>query len=108
MGQYYKQEAYVHGCNRFITVFFYLTTVHDGGETQFTLAEGHAMGNGEYSKCIGGLKVKPVRGDAVMWYNMLADGHMQGSIDHQSLHGGCDPGPNEVKWAANYWVRNKR
>jgi hypothetical protein len=37
-----------------------------------------------------------VRGDAVMWYNMKADGMMRGMIDQASLHGGCDPAPGEV------------
>lgn len=105
---YYKQDPYTHGANRFITVFFYLTTVRHGGETIFPLAGRDALLPGEYGKCDHGLKVKPVRGDAVMWYNMVADGHMQGAIDHKSLHGGCDPHAGEVKWAANYWVRNKR
>ena len=50
----------------------------------------------------------PVRGDAVMWYNLKPDGMMHGAIDEASLHGGCDPAPGEIKWAANYWVRNKR
>ena len=62
----------------------------------------------EYGKCKRGLKVRPVRGDAVMWYNLKPDGMMHGAIDEASLHGGCDPAPGEIKWAANYWVRNKR
>ena len=32
---------------------------------------------------------------------------MTGALDPYSLHGGCDPGPGETKWSANYWVRNR-
>jgi hypothetical protein len=55
----------------------------------------------------GVLAVKPKRGDAVLWYNLKADGHMLGKLDPTALHGACNPGPGMVKWGANYWIRNR-
>ena len=55
----------------------------------------------------GVLAVKPKRGDAVLWYNLKADGHMLGKLDPTALHGACNPGPGMVKWGANFWIRNR-
>ena len=57
--------------------------------------------------CGSGIKVQPKQGDAVIWYNLLADGHMKGKLDHNSLHGSCNPEEGQEKWGANYWIRNR-
>lgn len=51
------------------------------------------------------LKVPAVAGHAIIFYHMHPKGHVNGELDHTSLHGGCDPIVGE-KWAANYWIRN--
>uniref|UniRef100_M1AZV5 Prolyl 4-hydroxylase n=3 Tax=Solanum TaxID=4107 RepID=M1AZV5_SOLTU len=57
-------------------------------------------GNYDYSKCIG-LKVKPRRGDGLLFYSLLPNG----TIDLTSLHGSC-PVIRGEKWVATKWIRN--
>lgn len=71
-----------------------------------------------FSKCDRGVSVRPKKGDCVIFYSMLADGHrvrwerlrlsltswQNGALDEKSLHAGCDVHIGD-KWSANYWVR---
>jgi len=108
--QMYPSMKFVKGVNRFITIFFYLESTTEGGETIFPMANNsnqvydlNSCGCG----CGQGLSVPPKRGDAVLWYNLQAEGHMEGNLDRTSLHGACNPKAGQQKWGANYWIRNK-
>jgi hypothetical protein len=123
---------YVAGGNRLVTVLYYLNDVEVGGETGFPYVNSHTNPKtgitGEcpsvsfsvfvwwliyhhltdYSKaCDYGLKLKPKKGGAAMFYSLAEDGHMDGKVDMWSLHAGCDVHKGE-KWLANQWIRNKR
>jgi len=77
--------------SRYITMLMYLTDQEDpqaGGETAFPKG-GHG----------GGFKVKPVKGDAVLFYNLLEDGNG----DDLALHAALPVWRGE-KWLANFWV----
>lgn len=77
--------------SRFITVLMYLTDqerADAGGETSFPKSE-----NGL------GFKVKPVKGTAVVFYNLLEDGNGDDNALHAAL-----PVSRGEKWLANYWI----
>jgi len=76
--------------NRYITVLTYLGAPDEGGETVFP--------NGR-----AGLKVKPLVGDAVLFYDMSPDG----VGDPKSLHG-SDPVIKGVKYAMTKWIRQRK
>ncbi len=106
------------GRNRMITVLFYLNTVPDGGggHTNFPLTVRPNRQPIDYHSCALGLKVQPRQGDAVVFYSLLAEGHMQdagggSALDRLSLHGGCpvlDNGDAKAeKWIANNWLYNR-
>jgi prolyl 4-hydroxylase len=86
--------------NRFATVFWYLSTVEEGGETVFPRFHGRREKSME--DCSAGLKVRPESGKVIIFYNMKFDG----SVDPKSLHGAC-PVKDGVKWAANKWIWNE-
>mmetsp|Transcript_25392 Transcript_25392/g.83994 ORF Transcript_25392/g.83994 Transcript_25392/m.83994 type:complete len:499 (+) Transcript_25392:200-1696(+) len=103
------------GQNRFITVFFYLSDVEEGGETVFPFANGDDRRVTDFADCSRGLKVKPKAGNAIIFYSMLAKRQQEicppddlgCNLDVRSLHGGCDVIKGD-KWAANYWIANKK
>lgn len=114
---YFDPEIYrgfikAPGANRFITIFFFLSDVEEGGETVFPFS-GDDRPVKNFADCGRGLKVKPVMGDAIVFYSLLAhnqqeacpDDHKGCNLDPKSLHGGCDVISGD-KWAANYWVSN--
>ncbi|KAJ4839272.1 Prolyl 4-hydroxylase 1, partial [Turnera subulata] len=71
------------GGQRVATMLMYLSDNVEGGETYFPKA-----GPGECScggKVMEGLSVKPVKGDAVLFWSMGLDGQS----DPNSIHGGC-------------------
>eukprot|EP00037_Helgoeca_nana_P033990 m.420139 g.420139 ORF g.420139 m.420139 type:complete len:466 (-) comp32232_c0_seq1:149-1546(-) len=95
--------------NRLSTLFWYLNTVPEGGETYFPRAL-NASGveynrwNYNYADCYLGLAVKPRQGSGVLFYSMLPNSE----LDERSLHGGCPPrGESKSKWGANQWTYNK-
>ncbi|XP_059293529.1 probable prolyl 4-hydroxylase 9 isoform X2 [Lycium ferocissimum] len=57
--------------------------------------------NYDFRKCIG-LKVKPRRGDGLLFYSLFPNG----TIDPTSLHGSC-PVIRGEKWVATKWIRNQ-
>ena len=90
-----------HGVkNRLATVFWYMSDVEKGGQTNFPRAGG--LPEPASRSCNQGLSVVPKRGKVIIFYNMLADG----ALDEMSLHAGCSV-EKGVKWAANKWLWNK-
>lgn len=88
------------GGQRIATMLMYLSDNVEGGETYFPLA-----GKGECScggKMVKGLSVRPVKGDAVLFWSMGLDGQS----DPDSIHGGCEVLSGE-KWSATKWMRQK-
>ncbi|KAM3260449.1 hypothetical protein ACQJBY_051608 [Aegilops geniculata] len=80
----------------------YLTDVEEGGETMFPYENGDNMNIGyDYEQCIG-LKVKPRKGDGLLFYSLMVNG----TIDPTSLHGSC-PVVKGEKWVATKWIRDK-
>eukprot|EP01062_Namystynia_karyoxenos_P055225 TRINITY_DN4599_c1_g1_i1.p2 TRINITY_DN4599_c1_g1~~TRINITY_DN4599_c1_g1_i1.p2 ORF type:complete len:362 (+),score=102.60 TRINITY_DN4599_c1_g1_i1:104-1189(+) len=68
-----------------------------GGWTSWPLANGRLRG----AECEQGLRVRPVRGAAALFYDMRPDG----SIDHYAVHAGCPPTGNATKWAMTKWMQ---
>lgn len=80
-----------HPNSRMFTLLMYLTDQEDppnGGETSFPKG-----GTG------AGFKVKPVKGNAVLFYNLLEDGNGDDLALHAAL-----PVTYGEKWLANIWV----
>ena len=76
------------GGQREASVVMYLYDTEEGGETIFPRAKK---------------SVAPVRGDAVLFYNLLPNGE----CDPMSLHGGA-PILKGEKWIATKWLRQGR
>lgn len=89
------------GGQRIATFLSYLETVEEGGETVFPQAvEKPNYGPNERSECgRRGLSVKPVKGDAVLFYSITTDG----KEDPRSSHGSC-PVIKGTKWSAPKWL----
>ncbi|KAJ4956860.1 hypothetical protein NE237_013643 [Protea cynaroides] len=88
------------GGQRIATMLMYLADNVEGGETYFPMA-----GNGKCTcgtKTVKGLCVKPIKGDAMLFWSMGLDGQS----DINSLHGGCEVFAGE-KWSATKWMRQK-
>ncbi|XP_073135782.1 prolyl 4-hydroxylase 1 isoform X4 [Henckelia pumila] len=88
------------GGQRVATMLMYLSDNVEGGETYFPKA-----GSGECScggKMVPGLCVKPLKGDAVLFWSMGLDGQS----DPNSIHGGCEVLSGE-KWSATKWMRQQ-
>ena len=73
--------------SRFLTLLLYLSELEEGGETAFPKADG------------GGFKVKPKKGQAVLFYDLLPDGNGDDLSVHAAL-----PAIQGEKWLANFWV----
>ena len=86
--------------NRMATVFWYLSDVAKGGETNFPRYD-RAPQPRDMAVCDSGLKVKPVRGKVIIFYSLTPDGE----LDPYSLHGAC-PVEVGIKHAANKWIWN--
>ena len=75
--------------NRILTFFVYLSTLDkgDGGETEFPEL---------------GIKSRPVKGDAVFWFNKV-----RGKMKHNTLHRGLPPINGKTKYGLNIWVHER-
>ena len=88
---------------RVLTVFFYLSTVEEGGETAF--AGGAHDSKIDDSRFAGQrlsprVMVTPIKGKALMWANMKEDWHeSEPASSHKAM-----PVTRGVKWAATLWV----
>ncbi|EXB28743.1 Putative prolyl 4-hydroxylase [Morus notabilis] len=58
-------------------------------------------GNYDFEECVG-LKVKPQKGDGLLFYSLFPNG----TIDPTSLHGSC-PVIKGEKWVATKWIRDE-
>ncbi|XP_074500269.1 transmembrane prolyl 4-hydroxylase-like [Sebastes fasciatus] len=101
---------------RYLTMLFYLSSVEEGGETTFPVADnrtyeeqallqdGVDLTDTQETCGRGNMRIKPTAGTALLWYNHLSDGRgWMGELDEYSLHGDC-PVRRGVKWMANCWV----
>lgn len=101
---------------RYLTVLFYLSSVEEGGDTTFPVADnrtyheealvqdGVDLTHTQETCYRGNLRVKPTVGTALLWYNHLSDGRgWMGELDEYSLHGDC-PVKRGLKWVASSWV----
>jgi prolyl 4-hydroxylase len=81
------REVRKHG-ERVATMIIYLSQVEEGGETWFPKIK---------------LKVKPSKGDALLFYDVLPDN----SVDYMSEHAGR-PVITGEKWIVTRWIRDKK
>ncbi|KAF5463695.1 hypothetical protein F2P56_013840 [Juglans regia] len=87
---------------RIASFLLYLSNVEEGGETMFPFENGFNMDESyDFKDCIG-LKVKPRKGDGLLFYSMTPNL----TIDATSLHGSC-PVIKGVKWVATKWIRDQ-
>eukprot|EP01064_Diplonema_japonicum_P001360 TRINITY_DN1086_c5_g1_i1.p1 TRINITY_DN1086_c5_g1~~TRINITY_DN1086_c5_g1_i1.p1 ORF type:complete len:506 (+),score=63.86 TRINITY_DN1086_c5_g1_i1:29-1519(+) len=87
--------------NRAATFFLYLYSTEEGGETTLPRSNGGPQPL-SMTDCTKGLRVRPIKGAAVLFYDMKPDK----TQDEYSLHGGC-PVIKGEKWAAPQWLHVK-
>ena len=85
--------------NRAVTMLMYLTDVEEGGETIFPNADGRQPLEQNRSRCDRGIRIRPRRGWATLFYDMTP----YGAYDMLSVHGGC-PIIRGEKWVATVWM----
>ncbi|RZC84619.1 hypothetical protein C5167_047404 [Papaver somniferum] len=89
------------GGQRIATMLMYLSEIVEGGETYFPMA-----GTGKCScagKMLKGSSVKPIKGDAVLFWSLGLDGE----VDPKSVHTGCEVLSGE-KWCATKFMRQNK
>ncbi|KAL5217386.1 hypothetical protein ABZP36_018070 [Zizania latifolia] len=96
------KEHSARGGNQMATVLMYLSNVKMGGETVFPDLEAKLTQHKDetWSNCAeGGFAVKPVKGNAVLFFSL----HLNTTVDERSLHGSC-PVIEGEKWSATKWI----
>ncbi|XP_019452042.1 PREDICTED: probable prolyl 4-hydroxylase 7, partial [Lupinus angustifolius] len=91
------------GGNRVATVVMYLSHVRKGGETIFPITNSSLSQTKDdsWSECAKmGYAVKPIKGDALLFFNIRPNA----TADTSSLHGSC-PVIDGEKWSATKWIR---
>ncbi|XP_051140568.1 probable prolyl 4-hydroxylase 9 [Andrographis paniculata] len=83
---------------RVASFLLYLSDVEEGGETVFPFENGNINPKYDFRQCTG-LKVKPRRGDGLLFYSLFPNG----TLDPTSLHGSC-PVIRGQKWVATKWI----
>ncbi|MQM13105.1 hypothetical protein Taro_046030 [Colocasia esculenta] len=99
---YYDPQTLTLGGHRIATVLMYLSNVTRGGETIFPMSEmkDSQVKDNTWSPCAStGYAVKPVRGNAVLFFNLYPDA----TPDDKSSYGGCMV-LEGVKWSATKWI----
>ncbi|KAI4901933.1 hypothetical protein NFI96_031413, partial [Prochilodus magdalenae] len=82
-----EMEKFTSQGDRIATILIYMSDVSIGGATVFPNI---------------GVSLKPQKGSAVMWYNLLRSGQ----LDSRSLHAGC-PVLQGSKWVCVKWLRER-
>ncbi|CAK8539656.1 unnamed protein product [Lathyrus sativus] len=101
-GEFDPAEYDYQESHRVASFVLYLTDVQEGGETNFPFENGSNMdGSYHYKDCIG-LKIKPRKGDGLLFYSFFPNG----TFDRTSLHGSC-PVIKGEKWIATKGIRNQ-
>ncbi|KAJ3701240.1 hypothetical protein LUZ61_004945 [Rhynchospora tenuis] len=98
---FYENNEAELGGNRVATVLMYLSNATHGGETVFLKSQtkNSKLEGESLSKCASaGYAIKPVKGNAVMFFNLNLDS----TPDNSSLHEGCKVLEGE-KWSATMY-----
>ncbi|KAA3488628.1 putative prolyl 4-hydroxylase 9 [Gossypium australe] len=91
----------LNGLLQVASFLLYLSDVEEGGETMFPFENDMRVKGYDYRQCVG-LKIKPRKGDGLLFYSLF----LNGTIDPTSLHGSC-PVIKGEKWVATKWIRDQ-
>ncbi|XP_077211073.1 putative prolyl 4-hydroxylase 7 isoform X2 [Tasmannia lanceolata] len=103
---YYNDKSkLVFGGHRIASILMYLSNVTRGGETMFPnseLKDIQAKDSSWYRCAMMGYSVKPIKGNALLFFSL----HPNATTDESSLHSSC-PVVEGEKWTATKWIHVK-